>query len=199
MANLSPGDYVIHKTHGIGKYLGLNEMDMHGSKSDFLIIEYDKQDKVYLPIYRINEIQKHASKDNSHFKLANLRTKKTFLLQKKKIQNSIKKLAFDFIQFKQRALAKAFSFSPPNHLFEEFELGFPFNETPDQSRAIDRVLDDMQKSLPMDHLVCGDVGFGKTEVAIRAAYKAALDQKQVAVLVPTTILALQHFNSFQGV
>lgn len=196
IANLNIGDFVIHKTHGLGRYLGLVEMDSNGAKSDFIFIEYDKDDKVYIPIYRINEIQKHASSEVSSLKLANLRTK-NFLLQKQKIQNSIKKLAFDLIQLQaKRSLANANSFSPPNHEFEEFELSFPFEETPDQARAIDRVINDMQKSTPMDHLVCGDVGFGKTEVAIRAAFKAALDNKQVAVLVPTTILALQHYNSF---
>jgi len=196
IASLNIGDFVIHKTHGLGRYQGLQEMNSNGANSDFIIIEYDKDDKIYLPIYRINEIQKHASGESRSLKLANLRTK-NFLLQKEKIQKSIKKLAFDLIQLQaKRALVKANSFSPPNHEYEEFELSFPFDETPDQARAIDRVINDMQKASPMDHLVCGDVGFGKTEVAIRGAFKAVVDDKQVAVLVPTTILALQHFNSF---
>ena len=196
IATLSKGDYVIHSDHGIGKYLGLESLDLKEDQADFLVIEYANSDKVYVPVYKMNLIQKHANAVAS-ISLDSLRSNK-FAALKKRASQSVKKLAFDLLKLQaERQSAQAFSFSPPDHYFKEFELAFEFQETPDQTKAIDRVIDDMQKPQPMDHLVCGDVGFGKTEVAIRAAFKAVLDKKQVAVLVPTTILALQHFNSFK--
>ncbi len=196
LATLQPGDYVIHNEHGVGKYLGLESLDLSEEKSDFLVLEYSGKDKVYVPVYKMNLIQKHANAVVS-LSLDSLRNNK-FSTLKKRASQSIKKLAFDLLKLQaERESAKAFSFSPPDHYYNEFELAFPFQETPDQRMAISNVLEDMQKERPMDHLVCGDVGFGKTEVAIRAAFKAVLDHKQVAVLVPTTILALQHYNSFK--
>ncbi len=196
IATLKVGDYVIHSDHGVGKYLGLQSLDLKEDKSDFLVIEYSGSDKVYVPVYKMNLIQKHASSTAS-LTLDSLRTNK-FAVLKKRASQSVKKLAFDLLKLQaERETKEAFAFSPPDHDYKEFELAFEFQETPDQRKAIDRVLNDMEKARPMDHLVCGDVGFGKTEVAIRAAYKAVLDNKQVAVLVPTTILALQHYNSFK--
>ncbi len=196
ISTLTEGDYVIHNEHGVGKYLGLQSLDLSDDKADFLVIEYSGKDKVYVPVYKMNLIQKHASGINK-ISLDSLRTNK-FSALKKRAKQSVKKLAFDLLKLQaERESVKAYSFSPPDHDYRDFELAFEFQETPDQTRAIEHVLEDMQKSRPMDHLVCGDVGFGKTEVAIRAAYKAVLDKKQVAVLVPTTILALQHYNSFQ--
>ena len=195
IATLNIGDYVIHKTHGLGKYLGLKEMDSMGTKSDYIVIEYDKDDKVYLPIYRINEVQKHASGESTSFRLANLRTK-NFLLQKKKIQNSIKKLAFDLVQLQaKRALTKAFRslrriiyMKTSNYHFLSKKRQIKFEPSIEFLKTCKKTFQWITS--------CGDVGFGKTEVAIRAAFKAVVDNKQVAVLVPTTILALQHFNSF---
>jgi len=196
LATLKAGDYVIHNEHGVGKYLGLESLDLGPEQSDFLVLEYAGKDKVYVPVYKMNLIQKHANAVAS-VSLDSLRNNK-FAALKKRASQSVKKLAFDLLKLQaERESAKAFSFSPPDHYYNEFELAFEFQETPDQKMAIDNVLEDMQKERPMDHLVCGDVGFGKTEVAIRAAFKAVLDHKQVAVLVPTTILALQHFSSFQ--
>jgi len=196
IATLSEGDYVIHSDHGVGKYLGLQSLDLSEDKSDFLVIEYSGKDKVYVPVYKMNLIQKHAN-SVAGLKVDSLRTNK-FSALKKRASQSVKKLAFDLLKLQaERESAQAFSFSPPDHDYREFELAFDFQETPDQTKAIENVLEDMQKARPMDHLVCGDVGFGKTEVAIRAAFKAVLDHKQVAVLVPTTILALQHYNSFK--
>jgi len=196
IATLKVGDYVIHSDHGVGKYLGLQSLDLKEDQADFLVIEYSGNDKVYVPVYKMNLIQKHASSTAS-LSLDSLRTNK-FAVLKKRASQSVKTLAFDLLKLQaERESSEAFAFSPPDHDFKEFELSFEFQETPDQRKAIDRVLVDMEKARPMDHLVCGDVGFGKTEVAIRAAYKAVLDNKQVAVLVPTTILALQHFNSFK--
>lgn len=196
IATLAEGDYVIHNEHGVGKYLGLQSLDLSEDKADFLVIEYTGNDKVYVPVYKMNLIQKHANATAS-LSLDSLRSNK-FATLKKRASQSVKKLAFDLLKLQaERESSKAFAFSEPDHYFREFELAFEFQETPDQQRAIEHVLTDMQKPRPMDHLVCGDVGFGKTEVAIRAAFKAVMDNKQVAVLVPTTILALQHFSSFK--
>lgn len=195
LATLKQGDYVIHSEHGLGEYIGLESLEVGGNKTDYLVILYKGNDKIYVPVYKMNLIQKHADSEAS-LKPDSLRTNK-FEALKAKARNSVKKLAFDLLKLQaERQSSSAFSFSAPDHEFKEFELAFPFEETPDQTQAINDVVDSMQKSSPMDHLVCGDVGFGKTEVAMRAAYKAVLDQKQVAVLVPTTVLAMQHFNSF---
>lgn len=195
LASLKPGDYVVHNKHGVGKYLGLETMEAGGSESDFLVIEYASSDKVYLPVYKMNLVQKHAESTASQ-SVDSLRTNK-FAALRDRAKKSAKQLAFDLIKLQaERESKPAFSFSPPDDLFREFELAFPYKETPDQLRAIDDVVEAMQKPRPMDHLVCGDVGFGKTEVAMRAAFKAIEDKKQVAVLVPTTVLALQHYNSF---
>tara|TARA_B100000925_G_scaffold27140_2_gene18183 strand:+ start:245 stop:3679 length:3435 start_codon:yes stop_codon:yes gene_type:complete len=196
ISSLEKGDYVIHKELGLGKYLGTELMKNGNTENDFLVIEFDKGDKVYLPSYKINLIQKHSSKDVTN-KLSNLRTK-NFENTKKKIQDKIKTLAFDLLELNaKRKISKAFSFKEFEHEEREFGLAFPYKETPDQLNAIQMVSKNMEKTTPMDHLVCGDVGFGKTEVAIRSAHKAVLNKKQVAVLVPTTILTLQHFNSFK--
>lgn len=195
LASLKEGDYVIHSKHGIGKYLGLEAMDIGGSKTDYLVILYKGNDKVFVPIYKMNLIQKHAGSETT-VAVDSLRTNK-FSALTARARESVKKLAFDLLKLQaERASTPAFAFSPPDHDYKEFELSFPFNETPDQKNAIDSVIDKMQSTAAMDFLVCGDVGFGKTEVAMRAAFKAVLDGKQVAVLVPTTVLALQHFNSF---
>ena len=195
LATLKAGDFVIHSEYGVGEYLGLEALDIGGDKSDFLVLKYADNDKIYVPVYKLNLIQKHADSAAS-LKTDSLRTNK-FALIKARARNSAKTLAFDLLKLQaERQSSVAFAFSPPDHLYREFELAFPFEETPDQARAIEEVLECMQKPVPMDYLVCGDVGFGKTEVAMRAAFKAVEDKKQVAVLVPTTILALQHYNSF---
>jgi transcription-repair coupling factor (superfamily II helicase) len=195
IATLKVGDYVIHSEYGVGEYLGLEALNIGGDKTDFLVLKYAENDKVYVPVYKLNQIQKHAD-SHTGLKKDSLRTNK-FQLLKARARTSAKVLAFDLLKLQaERQSSVAYAFSEPDHLYKEFELAFPFEETPDQARAIEEVLEAMQKPLPMDFLVCGDVGFGKTEVAMRAAFKAVEDKKQVAVLVPTTILALQHFNSF---
>jgi transcription-repair coupling factor (superfamily II helicase) len=195
LATLKTGDYVIHNEYGVGEYLGLEALDIGGDKSDFLVLKYAENDKVYVPVYKLNLIQKHADSAAS-LKPDSLRTNK-FAALKARAKTSAKTLAFDLLKLQaERQSSSAYAFSPPDHLYREFELAFPFDETPDQARAIEEVLESMQKPVPMDYLVCGDVGFGKTEVAMRAAFKAVEDKKQVAILVPTTILALQHYNSF---
>ncbi|MGZ3789089.1 MAG: DEAD/DEAH box helicase, partial [Bacteriovorax sp.] len=195
LATLKPGDFVIHNEYGVGEYLGLEALNIGGDKTDFLVLKYADNDKVYVPVYKLNQIQKHADAQ-AGLKKDSLRTNK-FLMLKARARTSAKTLAFDLLKLQaERQSSVAYAFSEPDHLYREFELAFPFDETPDQARAIEEVLEAMQKPVPMDFLVCGDVGFGKTEVAMRAAFKAVEDKKQVAVLVPTTILALQHYNSF---
>lgn len=195
LSTLSIGDYVIHKTYGVGKYLGIDTLEHGSNNNDFLVIEYQGSDKVYLPVYKLDLIQKHAN-NTLEVKVDNLNSNK-FELTKKKAKNSVKKLAFDLLELQaKRATKKGYAFSEPDSNFKDFELAFAYEETPDQLYAINDVLEDMQKSKPMDRLVCGDVGFGKTEVAMRASFKAVLDNKQVAVLVPTTVLAYQHYNTF---
>lgn len=195
IATLKEGDFVIHTDHGLGIYKGLQALDMGSNSGDFLVIEYTGNDKVYVPVYKMNLIQKHADA-SAGFKPDSLRTQK-FNKAKSRAKNSAKKLAFDLLKLQaQRQSSKAYAFSPPDDHYREFELSFKFQETDDQKSSIDDVLQSMQKPVPMDHLVCGDVGFGKTEIGMRAAYRAVLDHKQVAILVPTTVLALQHYTSF---
>lgn len=195
LASLKPGDYVIHAKHGVGQYQGLEAMEVGEAKTDYLVLTFKEKDKVFIPIYKMNLIQKYAD-STATVTLDSLRTNK-FAAVTARAKESVKKLAFDLIKLQaERQSSQAFAFSPPDHDFKEFELDFPFNETPDQSQAIESVIEKMQTPAAMDFLVCGDVGFGKTEVAMRAAYKAVLDKKQVAILVPTTVLALQHYNSF---
>jgi len=194
-STLVSGDFIIHNKHGVGKYCGIETMSLDSKDSDYIVIEYANQDKVYVPVYRMNLIQKYSDSSNIA-KIANLRSQK-FGQAKERAKNSIKKLAFNLLKLQaQRETEQAYAFSSPCHLYQEFELEFPFVETKDQRETTDRVLKEMQKNTPMDHLVCGDVGFGKTEIAMRAAFKAVLDKKQVVLLAPTTILTLQHFNSF---
>jgi transcription-repair coupling factor (superfamily II helicase) len=195
LSTLKIGDYLIHKSHGVGKYLGLETIKMGKQENDFIIIEYKDSDKVYLPVYKLNLIQKHGNQISEQ-RLDSLKTKK-FEQAKSKAKSSVKKLAFDILELNaKRKLKKGFSFSAPDQLFKDFEMDFSFEETPDQLNAIEDVLEDMQKTTPMDRLICGDVGFGKTEVAMRASFKAVLDKKQICILVPTTVLAFQHYNTF---
>ncbi|MBF0297650.1 MAG: transcription-repair coupling factor [Oligoflexia bacterium] len=196
LASLKEKDYIIHNSYGIGEYKGLTSLTVGSQQSDFLIINYADGDKVYVPVYKMNLVQKYAEA-GAKVEIANLKSNK-FEKAKERARSAVKKLAFDLLQLEAKRLTTpAFAYSPPDHLFKEFELAFPFKETEDQLKAIEDVLEDMQKDHPMDRLVCGDVGLGKTEVAMRAAFKAILDKKQVAILVPTTILALQHYNSFK--
>jgi transcription-repair coupling factor (superfamily II helicase) len=196
LATLKINDYVIHRDYGIGIYKGLESLQAGDQQSDYLVILYEDNDKVYVPVYKLDLVQKHAD-SSAGLKVASLKSKK-FSELKTKARSSVKKLAFDLLKLQaERKLKGGYPFSPPDHLFKEFELSFAFEETPDQLKAISDVIEDMQQQYPMDRLVCGDVGFGKTEVAMRASMKAVLDKKQVVVLVPTTVLALQHFHSFK--
>ncbi|MBI3541119.1 MAG: transcription-repair coupling factor [Deltaproteobacteria bacterium] len=194
-AEIKQGDPLVHKEHGIGIYQGLVNMEINGCKNDFLLITFYGGDKLYLPVYRMNLIQRYTGSDKAPRldKMGGTNWSKV----KAKAEKVIHELAGDLLNlYAARQKGKGFAFSPPDDLFEAFEAGFPYEETPDQEQAIRDVLEDMQKDEPMDRLVLGDVGYGKTEVALRAAYKAALDGKQVACLVPTTLLAFQHYDRF---
>lgn len=196
LAELKPGDAMVHVDHGIGIYRGLQHLKTGAVEGDFLLLEYAGNDKLYLPIDRLGLVQRYSGGEGatpSPAKLGGPGWEKT----RSKARKNIEELAEELLEvYAKRQACQGFRFSPPDELFREFEATFPWEETPDQLSAIQDVLSDMQHSRPMDRLVCGDVGYGKTEVALRAAFKAVLDGKQVALLVPTTILASQHHETF---
>ncbi|OFZ20101.1 MAG: transcription-repair coupling factor [Bdellovibrionales bacterium GWB1_55_8] len=195
LSDLSIGDAVVHVDHGVGRYLGLSRLDLSGAPSDFLQIEYANKDKLYLPVYRLNVVQKYVGGQN--VALDRLGSQQ-FAKAKEKVKDAVRKLAVDLVQlYAERKIRPGVRFSPRDSSFREFEAKFPFEETPDQLRSVNDILKDLESGRVMDRLVCGDVGYGKTEVAIRAAFRAVSDGKQVAVLVPTTVLAFQHEQSFK--
>ncbi|BCA81189.1 transcription-repair coupling factor [Desulfuromonas sp. AOP6] len=197
LAELKEGDYVVHADHGIALYRGLQHLEMNGIEGDFLQIEYAGGDRLYLPVDRIEKVQKYVGGEGHVPRLDRLGSG-SWEKARLRARAAVEELARELLNiYARREMAEAYSFSPPDRTFREFEAAFPYEETPDQLEAITDTLDDMQSGKPMDRLICGDVGFGKTEVAIRAAFKAAMDGKQVAVLVPTTILAQQHLESFR--
>jgi transcription-repair coupling factor (superfamily II helicase) len=194
---LKTGDYVVHVEHGIGQYRGLTKLAATAKSTpiDFLHLEYDGG-TLYLPVYRLAQIQRYVGADQTKPALDKIGGK-TWEQKRRKVSTEVKKLAEDLLQiYAQRQALPGHGFPPPDAMFHEFEATFPFEETPDQDKAIDDVLGDMERARPMDRLVCGDVGYGKTEVALRAALKAVLGAKQVAVLAPTTVLVEQHYNTF---
>ena len=197
LSDLTIGDLVVHRDHGVGRYLGISRLESSGVQNDFLFLEYANNDKLYLPIYRLNVVQRYSGgkDDVSLDRLGTEQFRKT----KEKVAESVKKLAFDLVQlYAQRKISSGIPFSLPDSDYKEFEAQFPFEETPDQLSAIEDVLTDLQSGKIMDRIICGDVGYGKTEVAIRAAYRAVTEGKQVVVLVPTTLLAYQHEQSFKS-
>lgn len=196
LAELKPGDFMVHIDHGIGRYHGLQHISVGGVGGDFLLLEYAGSDKLYLPVDRLGLVQRYVGPEGSQpalDKLGGTGWEKS----KGKARKNIEELAGELLEiYARRQVCEGFAFSPPDEMYREFEASFAWEETPDQLSAIQDVLADMQHSRPMDRLVCGDVGYGKTEVALRGAVKAALDGKQVGVLVPTTILAQQHYETF---
>lgn len=192
---IKPGDYVVHVHHGIGKYLGIQTLEVNGTHKDYLHIHYRGDDKLYVPVDQIDLIQKYVASEGKEPKLHKLggaEWKKT----KAKVSSAVKDIAEDLIKlYAKREAEKGYAFSPDTDEQRAFEDAFPYEETEDQLRTIMEVKRDMERERPMDRLVCGDVGYGKTEVAIRAAFKAIMDGKQVAFLVPTTILAQQHYEA----
>jgi transcription-repair coupling factor (superfamily II helicase) len=195
--DLKINDFIVHRDHGIGKYLGLKSMNFLGSPNDYVLLEYKDGDKLYIPVYRLNVIQKYTGGEEGSNVTVDKLGGDRWGKAKEKAQRAVAELAADFLKtHAKRKLIPAHRFSEPSNEFHEFEMEFKFDETPDQMKAIEDLMSDLSRNYPTDRLVCGDVGYGKTEVAMRGAYRAALDGKQVAVLVPTTVLAFQHFESF---
>jgi transcription-repair coupling factor (superfamily II helicase) len=198
LRSLSPGDYVVHGEHGIGRYQGLTHKSVSGLTVDLITIEYGGGDKLYLPVWRLNLIEKYAGGDNAAPKLDKLGGS-TFARTKSRVAREVRKMADELLRLYAERRALAGDVLPPaDDDYRAFEATFPFDETADQSRAIDDVNKDLESPRPMDRLVCGDVGFGKTEVALRAAFRVAMSGKQVAILCPTTVLAQQHFRTFEA-
>ena len=196
-SQLKAGDFVVHEEHGIGRYGGLLKMEIANKANDFVMIEYAHNDKLYIPADRVNIIQKYAGADEANPKLDRLGGR-SWDIAKQKAKKSVKRIAKQLIDlYALRRYRKGYPFSRPDNYYREFEATFEHEETHDQIKAIEDVLADMVEDEPMDRLICGDVGFGKTEVALRAAFKAVSDGKQVAVLVPTTVLAEQHYATFK--
>ncbi len=197
LKDLNPGDFVVHIDHGIGQFKGLQKMEMGGKLQDAVRIEYKNGDLLYVNIGSLYKISKFKGKDGSEPRINKLGSDAWANL-KRKTKKQVKDIARDLIKlYAKRKAEKGFIFSPDNYLQTELEASFMYEDTPDQATATENVKTDMEGPNPMDRLVCGDVGFGKTEVAIRAAFKAVCDSKQVAVLVPTTILAQQHYHTFR--
>ncbi|MGO4890188.1 transcription-repair coupling factor [Anaerobacillus sp. MEB173] len=194
-SELKVGDLVVHTNHGIGKYLGIETLEINGIHKDYLHITYAGNDKLYVPVEQIDQVQKYVGsedKDPKIYALGGSDWKKV----KKKVQSSVEDIADDLIKlYAEREATKGYAFATDGPEQQEFETSFLYQETEDQLRAIKEIKEDMEKERPMDRLLCGDVGYGKTEVAIRAAFKAIMDGKQVAILVPTTILAQQHYET----
>ncbi|WP_044641823.1 transcription-repair coupling factor [Risungbinella massiliensis] len=194
---LKPGDYVVHVNHGIGKYIGIETLQVGGLHKDYLHVQYAGNDKLYVPVEQIDQVQKYVGSEEKSPKVYSLGGNEWNKV-KNKVRSSVEDIAKDLIAlYSQRNQAKGYSFSPDTPFQRDFEAMFPYDETPDQIRSIEEIKKDMEQTQPMDRLLCGDVGYGKTEVAVRAAFKAAMDGKQVAVLVPTTILAQQHYETFK--
>jgi len=197
LEDLVPGDYVVHINHGIGQYLGLESIQSEGVQKDYLALEYANKDKLYIPIEQMDMLQKYLGIEGQAPKLSKLGGNEWSRL-KKKVSSSVQELAKELIElYAIRETTKGYAYPPDSIEQKKFEDAFPYEETEDQLRAIYEVKRDMENPQPMDRLLCGDVGYGKTEVAMRAVFKAVLEGKQVAVLVPTTILAQQHLNTFQ--
>ncbi|NJW52236.1 transcription-repair coupling factor [Salinimicrobium oceani] len=196
LTNLEVGDYVTHIDHGIGKFGGLQKIDVEGKKQEAIKLIYGERDILYLSIHSLHKISKYNGKDGKPPKIYKLGSNAWKNL-KQKTKARVKHIAFNLIElYAKRRLQKGFAYGPDSYLQHELEASFLYEDTPDQSTATSAVKTDMENERPMDRLVCGDVGFGKTEVAIRAAFKAVDNGKQVAVLVPTTILAFQHYKTF---
>ncbi len=196
LADLRPGHHVVHVDYGVARYHGLLHLKAGGTEGDYLHLEFAGDDRLYLPVERIEKVQKYVA-DGGEPRLDKMGSG-SWEKTKLKARAAVEELARDLLHVQaRRQLAEGFRYTPPDRLYREFEAAFPYEETPDQLEAIEAVLTDLQSGKPVDRLICGDVGYGKTEVAIRAAFKVVLDGRQVAVLVPTTVLARQHLETFR--
>ena len=194
--DLKEGDYAVHTDHGIGLYRGLQKLVISEIENDFLLLEYLDFDKLYIPIDRLDQIQRYIGPEGVTPRIDKLGGS-SWEAVKEKVKKSVREVAEELVSiYAAREVMDGHAFSPPDRIYDEFCSTFEYEETPDQSRSIEDVLLDMGHEKPMDRLVCGDAGFGKTEVALRASFRAAMEGKQVAILVPTTILAEQHFQTF---
>lgn len=197
LRELVPGDYVTHLDHGVGRFSGLEKIEHNGHFQEAVRLIYANNDILYVHINSLHKISKYVGKDGTEPKMHRLGSD-TWENLKRKTKKKIKDIAEDLIKlYAKRKATIGFSFSPDTYLQFELETAFEYEDTPDQTKATQEVKADMEKEIPMDRLICGDVGFGKTEVAVRAAFKAVSDSKQVAVLVPTTLLAFQHYHTFK--
>jgi transcription-repair coupling factor (superfamily II helicase) len=196
--DLKPGDYVVHIDHGIGQFQGLVQLEANGAAArEFLLLQYADDAKLYVPVERLDLVQKYSSADGTTPALDRLGGT-SWERTKARTHRALRDMAEDLLKlYAERQLVRGFGFSPDSPWQSEFESGFEYELTPDQETSLAEIKRDMEQPLPMDRLLCGDVGFGKTEVAIRAAFKAVMDGKQVAVLAPTTVLAYQHLQTFQ--
>ena len=195
--DLRPGQPVVHRDHGVGIYQGLVRIEVAAVPGEFLLIEYRDRDRLYLPVDRLGLIQKYIGVEGRAPRIDRLGGS-SWQLTKQKVKKSIYEIAHELVElYASRKVSKGLAFSPPDAMFRQFEAAFPYEETQDQATSIEEILSDMQEPRPMDRLLCGDVGYGKTELAMRASFKAVEDGKQVAVLVPTTLLAEQHERTFR--
>lgn len=196
LKSLHPGDFVTHVDYGIGRFAGMERKDVNGKEQEAIRLIYRDNDLLYVSVHNLHKIAKYTGKEGTPPAMSKLGSGE-WEAKKSRVKKQLKDIAHELIAlYAKRRQAPGFQFSPDNYMQAELESSFIYEDTPDQATAISSVKDDMEKGHPMDRLVCGDVGFGKTEVAIRAAFKAVCDSKQVAVLVPTTILAMQHFKTF---
>ncbi|HZK38650.1 MAG TPA: transcription-repair coupling factor, partial [Clostridia bacterium] len=199
LEELIKGDYIVHTIHGIGIYEGIVTLEASGTVKDYIKIKYDKADILYVPVTQLDQVSKYIGPrgDDKFVKLNKLGGKE-WQKTRSRVKAAVKDMAEELVVlYAKRKAIKGFAFSPDIDMQNDFELRFEFQETPDQLRCIDEIKQDMEKPYPMDRLLCGDVGFGKTEVALRAAFKCIADGKQCAILVPTTILALQHYQTIK--
>ncbi|MCD6122118.1 MAG: transcription-repair coupling factor, partial [Spirochaetales bacterium] len=193
---LNPGDYIVHINYGIGIFKGIKRMKILRHERDYIELEYDKKEIIFIPVEQVNLIQRYIVQDDSRPRLDRIGGK-SWESRKEKVRKSVEELARRLVKlYSERRRTSGFAFPADSDWQNEFEAGFPYQETEDQLKCIKDVKKDMEKPVPMDRLICGDVGYGKTEIALRAAFKAVMGGKQVALLAPTTILAEQHFETF---
>jgi transcription-repair coupling factor (superfamily II helicase) len=198
MDDITPGDLVVHRDHGIGRFIGVQKEGTGDLAGDLMLLEYAGGDRLHIPLYNIDRIKKYSAEEGVSPSLDRLGGK-TWQRRKEKVRKAVKEMAEKLLRlYAEREVTNSLSFSPDTELHREFYEFFPYEETPDQVKAIEEISRDMESLRPMDRLLCGDVGYGKTEVAMRAAFKAVYDGKQVAALVPTTILCEQHYLTFKS-
>jgi transcription-repair coupling factor (superfamily II helicase) len=196
LADLRVGDYVVHAVHGVGQYLGLRPETILGATQDYLDLRYSGSDRMLVPVTQMHQVAKYSAAEGQAPRLSKMGGA-DWARTKARVSESLSKIADELVAlYAERELSRGFAFGPDTTWQSEMEEAFPYEPTPDQQKAVDATKSDMERTRPMDRLICGDVGYGKTEVAMRAAFKAIADNKQVAVLVPTTLLADQHFRTF---